>query len=101
MNTESLPKVEMTDFDKLVHLLIFGALAGLVFFENSCYFKQKVSFKTIFIGSFLFPLLFGGLIEVFQEYFISNRTGDWLDFLFDGIGIFFVFVLCRLINRQL
>ncbi len=101
MNTKSLPTVEMTDFDKLAHFLMFGALGGTVFFEKSGYFKTKISNTKLFLLSFLFPTLFSGLIEIMQEYFTSNRTGDWRDFLFDGIGAFTAYVICFLINRKL
>ena len=32
-------------------------------------------------------LLYGGLIEIIQEYFTPNRSGDWFDFLADLFGI--------------
>lgn len=37
--------------------------------------------------AFVFPLLMGGLIEIAQATCTGgNRSGDWLDFLADGIG---------------
>ncbi len=100
MDTVSLPKVEMTDFDKLAHFLMFGTLGGCVFFERSDYFKSKVSNVTLFLVSFLFPTLFSGLIELGQEYFTSYRSGDWRDFLFDGMGASVALIICFLINRK-
>ncbi len=101
MNTQSLPSVKMTDFDKLAHFLMFGALGGTLFFERSGYFKNKISNAKLFLLTFLFPTLFSGLIELIQEYFTSNRTGDWFDFLFDGIGAFTAFIICLLINKRI
>jgi len=101
MDTEPMPKVPMKNIDKLVHFLMFFALAGTVFFDNTGYFKRKISFKRIIFGSFFFPTLFSGLIEIMQEYLPVNRTGDWFDFLFDGIGAFIGICICFLINKSL
>lgn len=101
MKTSSLPDVEMTDFDKLVHFLIFGGLSGIIFFDNTRYFRNKISRNRILLGSALFPTLFSGLIEILQEYLTTYRSGDWRDFLFDVIGIFFATLICLLINRSL
>lgn len=103
MDTTPLPEAPMTDFDKLIHLLMFMGLSGIVFFDNTHYLRKKISSGRIFFGSFLFPIFFGGMIEIMQEqkYFTSTRSGDWMDFLFDGIGAFCGFLICWLINCKL
>jgi VanZ family protein len=57
--------------------------------------------RRIILGSFLFPLLFSGAIELMQEYFTVSRSGDWFDFLFDGIGSFSGLAICLMINKSL
>lgn len=101
MNPAELPEAPMTNFDKIVHLLMFMGLSGVVFFDNSYSLKKPVSWQRIFWSSFLFPVLFSGTIEIIQEYFTTNRTGDWMDFLFDGIGASIGLVVCLLISRRL
>jgi VanZ family protein len=101
MNTAPLPKVPMTDFDKVVHLVMFLGLSGIVFFDNTFYLKRKTNYQRIVLGSFLFPALFSGAIELMQEYFTVSRTGDWMDFLFDVIGSFAGLVICIIINSRL
>ena len=101
MSTAPLPKVEVTDFDKLVHLLMFLGVSGVVFFENTRYFRQRISSRRIFFGSILYPLLFSGAIEIAQEYFTPYRAGDWMDFLYDGIGVLIGLVICFGINSKL
>jgi VanZ family protein len=101
MDTTPLPAAPMTDFDKLIHLFMFMGLSGVVFFDNTHYLKKKISLQRIFFGSFLFPVLFSGSIEVMQSYFTTSRTGDWMDFLFDGIGSLCGILICWLINRKL
>ncbi|MDL2241990.1 antibiotic resistance protein VanZ [Bacteroidales bacterium OttesenSCG-928-L03] len=99
IDTTPLPKAPMTGFDKLVHLLMFLAVSGVAFFENTRYFRRAVTPASLFVGSFLYPLLFGGLIEVLQEYLSTTRSGDRMDFLYDGIGALVGFTVCLLINR--
>ncbi|MDR1683715.1 MAG: VanZ family protein, partial [Candidatus Symbiothrix sp.] len=62
---------------------------------------KKISFIRIFLGSFLFPLIFSGLIEIGQESLTLTRSGDWMDFLFDGIGTSVGLLACWLYNRKI
>jgi VanZ family protein len=98
---EIVGDLPVDNFDKIVHFLMFFALSGVVFFENTGYFRRRISLVRIFFGSFLYPTLFSGLIELMQEFFSSARTGDWIDFLFDGMGAFFGILICFFINRKL
>jgi VanZ family protein len=96
------PEMEiMTDFDKLVHLLMFMGVSGVVFFDNSRYLREKISFRSLLSGSFLFPLFLGGAIEILQDCLTDYRSGDWRDFLYDGIGVFLGIIICTIINKKL
>jgi VanZ family protein len=101
IDTSPLPEAPMNDFDKLIHLIMFMGLSGAVFFDNTRYLREKISAQRIFFGSFLFPTLFSGATELLQEYFTTTRTGDWMDFLFDGIGAFCGILICWGINCRL
>ena len=90
-----------TNFDKFVHFVLFSVLSVLVFWNNTLALKRKIPFTRIFLGSFLFPLIFSGLIEIGQEYLTLTRTGDWMDFLFDGIGASIGWFICLLLNRKI
>jgi len=104
MNTEPLPEVPVKDFDKLVHIIMFGGLSGVVFFDNTRYLRFPVSRLRILLGSFLFPVALGGLIEIGQTYLTVTRNGDWFDFLGNivgavlGIGI--IFLINTLLERK-
>ena len=100
INTGSLPEAPMTNFDKLVHALMFMGLSGAVFFDNTRYLRQSIGWQRLFWGSLLFPVLTGGLIEIVQIY-LPYRSGEWWDFIFDGIGAAAGFVICLLINSRL
>jgi VanZ family protein len=99
MKMDNMPQAPMTHFDKLVHTLLFFGLSGVVFFDNTRYLRQSTPLQRIFFGSFLFPVFFGGMIEVLQGY--AHRSGDWMDFLFDAIGVVAGILICWLINTRL
>ncbi|MDR0769480.1 MAG: hypothetical protein LBE71_06245 [Dysgonamonadaceae bacterium] len=101
INPPKVPRLSMTNFDKLVHSLMFFGLSGSVFFDGSFHLKQKVGGWSIFGGSFLFPVLFGSGIEIAQEYLTVARRGDWMDFLYDVIGVCCGCLGCLLINRKI
>jgi VanZ family protein len=101
ISTKPLPKVPISNLDKIVHLIMFLGLSGVVFFDNTLYLKNKISHQRIVFGSFLFPTLFSGAIELLQEYFTIDRTGDWMDFLFNAIGGFIGLAICITINVRL
>jgi len=101
MDTEPLPKVGISNFDKFVHFVMFLTVSGVIYFENSSYFRKKVSLWTIIISSFIFPVVYSGLIEIGQEYLTSTRSGDWMDFEFNLIGAFAGLAICLLINGKI
>jgi VanZ family protein len=102
MNPPGVPEnLQISHFDKIAHFLMFLALSGVVFFDNTRYLRRKISQSRIFWASFLYPTLFSGSIEILQEFLSSFRTGDWFDFLFDGIGVFIGTTICWFINRKL
>jgi VanZ family protein len=101
MDTTPLPAAPMHDFDKIVHVLMFLGLSGIVFFDSTRYLRFPVSKMRIFFSIFLFPIVIGGLIEIIQEYFTPSRNGDWFDFLFDVIGVILGWGIALLINRYL
>ena len=101
MNTEPLPKIEITNFDKLVHFVMFLTVSGVIYFENTNYFKRKISWSKVVNFSFFFPVVYSGLIEIGQEYLTSTRSGDVWDFLFNVIGALAGLIICLLINKRL
>jgi VanZ family protein len=103
MHTEKLPmhQTTITNFDKFAHLLMFLGLSGTLFFDNTRYLRRAISRRRIVFGSFLFPLLAGGIIEILQAHLTTYRTGDWKDFFFDILGAAAGALIALLINRCL
>ena len=102
INPSEIPvEAPVKNFDKGVHFLMLGGLAGIIFFDNSFYFRRRVSGKSIFWGSLVFPIVFGGLIEIGQADLTTTRTGDWVDFWADITGVVVAYLICLIINRRL
>ena len=101
IDTEPFPAPPVVDFDKLVHVLMFLGLSGVIFFDSTGYLRFPISKIRIFSGSFVLPVFLGGLIEILQENFTKTRTGDWLDFLYDVVGAAFGWGIVLLINHWL
>jgi VanZ family protein len=99
MNTEPLPTQPINNFDKLVHTIMYLSLSGVIFFDSTRYLRFPISKKRIFLCVFLLPTAIGGLIEIMQAYFTTHRSGEWLDFIFNGVGAFFGMGIALLINR--
>lgn len=77
-----LPPIE--DGDKLVHWLAFAVLTLVMLWDS-----KKVGLRSwqMWTLAVVFPLLYGGLIEVLQKHFFYPRTGEWGDWLADSIGV--------------
>ncbi|MCK9160306.1 MAG: hypothetical protein WCR45_00100 [Bacteroidaceae bacterium] len=92
---------EVPDIDKMVHFCMYLGLSGMIWLE---FFKAHKGFKSLpikraIIGSSLFPLLFGGCIELAQKYLTTYRSGEWLDFFTDFLGVFFASLIAYYLVR--
>ena len=72
--------------DKVVHLLMYGGLCSVLWFE---YFltHSKVNTMKVVLWIFVAPVLFSGAIEFGQSYLTSYRGGDLVDFVFNSLGV--------------
>lgn len=87
-------KPPSTDFDdvpgidKLVHTGMYFVMASFLWWEF--YKGQKNTHAPIWhawVGAFLCPLLYGGIVELLQEYCTKHRGGEWLDFAANSAGV--------------
>jgi VanZ family protein len=78
-------------FDKLVHATIFFIFSFLIcvgfYYKNSIYKKKQVLYSQ-FIIVLIVGLIYGGITEIIQEYFLIDRDGDWIDFCANTVGVF-------------
>lgn len=83
----SLDFMGLLSFDKLAHMFCFGTLAvfaagGLVKYLHFSFLRKHALSWAIAYSVFL-----GGATEVAQALLTIHRTGDWIDFMADCIGI--------------
>ena len=76
--------------DKWVHFVMFGGLSCVIWWDYA-HDKKKKGTNTVSFCQFLVlvgvPMLFGGLMELAQQYLTTYRSGDWMDFVADCVGV--------------
>lgn len=77
---------ELIPFDKLVHFLMYLGLSGATAINYIYLKKGNTNNLKLLIGAFILPILYGGFIEILQNYYFPPREGDWYDFLADTLG---------------
>lgn len=77
-----LPPIEHKD--KWIHWLAFMILTIVLLWDS-----HKMGLKTwnMWVVASVIPVIYGGFIEILQEKFLYPRTGDWIDWLADCIGV--------------
>ncbi|HZK04015.1 MAG TPA: VanZ family protein [Bacteroidaceae bacterium] len=72
--------------DKIAHFFLYLFFELLLWFEhgknNNCF--PKISNLIIII---IFPILFGGVMELGQKYLTETRSAEWLDFIANTAGV--------------
>ena len=81
---ESVPLSEVHWGDTLIHVCIFFVLSTSAWIEVSL---ARISSKRQWIVAMTTMLAYGGIVELLQEYFTTSRSGEWLDFTADAIGV--------------
>ena len=85
------PLDEVRFVDKYTHLLLFGGYAWVLWAE--CALSARTAAQETGVRATKMPLrrslwvCFGGLVEVLQATLTTCRSGDWLDFVADAVGV--------------
>jgi VanZ family protein len=87
-------------WDKVVHFCMYGILSAVFWVEFLIKHRsKKANYIYAWIGGVLYPILFGGVIELCQQYITRYRSGDWWDFWSDMGGVvlatFFAWFILR------
>ncbi|MEO6917060.1 MAG: VanZ family protein [Chitinophagaceae bacterium] len=97
---EAIPSTEgfpIPNFDKIVHVIIFGGFVGLW----SYYLSRKTNYlKTLNTGLFLIYLLAvinGIAIEYIQRDYIPNRSFDQGDIIADVLSASIAYGICNIV----
>lgn len=99
MPTANLPNIKFDKIDKFYHFTAYMFLS-FSWFIYWCIFKNKwKSSFLLFLTTSI--IMFGIVIEVFQENFTDYRTFDWWDILFNTAAIVFVFLIFEINKTKL
>lgn len=102
------PRTPLDDvplMDKWTHLVMYGGTCSVMWAETLRSRRPFPGMRRMLVYVWLCPVLMSGLVEILQAYCTGGRrSGDWLDFLANGIGATMGFVVgCvafRLMRRR-
>jgi len=86
--------------DKLVHILMFTGLTGILIFDFRKHAKKMTTLKFVLI-CLAFPVFLGGAIEILQPMYFAPRTAEWFDWFSDITGVLLGWYALNLITRKL
>jgi len=85
--------------DKVIHLTMFITLSFLLFYGFYKSTRYGIRNNLIIIVMAI-TVLYAGLTEIVQHYYVEGRTGDRYDFIADGVGIVLGFYLHKPIKNE-
>ncbi|MCR5678815.1 MAG: VanZ family protein [Prevotella sp.] len=96
-----MPETPLDDvpfIDKWTHLVMYGGMCIVMWVEHMRCHKHLVAWK-LWLYAVLGPIAMGGVIELLQKYATTNRSGEWLDFWADSLGVVLGAVVGLTIHR--
>lgn len=81
------PLSHVNMIDKWTHFVMYGSLCLILWAEHGL-LHHRLHWRKAVVRALLMPVLMGGLIELVQATCTGgNRSGDWIDFAADAIGV--------------
>ena len=81
------PLSQINMVDKWTHIVMFGGWCTVLWLEYGLH-HQVINMKRTIPYAIILPILMGGLIEIVQQTCTGgNRSGDFIDFIADAIGV--------------
>jgi VanZ family protein len=87
---------KIPNFDKLVHISLFGGFVLLWGFYFSKKIKTQKKLLVVFFRIFVIGCLYGTSTEFIQKYFIPSRDFDIADILADIVGAAIAYGICNI-----
>lgn len=71
--------------DKWTHMVMYGGLCIVWWME---YWRSHPTLNgRLLCWAVLMPVLLGGVLELLQAYATTYRSGEWMDFVADSMGV--------------
>ena len=78
------PLSSISLIDKWTHFVMYGVLTLVLLWERG---KKPMKPMVSVWQLLLIAIVMGGLIELAQKYLTTCRSGEWLDFVGDVVGV--------------
>jgi len=80
------PFDEVAFIDKWTHLVMYGGTTSVIWFE---YLRShhRLNPQRLILWAFIGMIALGGIVELMQAYCTTTRSGEWLDFWADSLGV--------------
>lgn len=90
------PLDDVAFIDKWTHLVMYGGTCTVIWWEYLRSHSALNSRKLLI--TLVGMILLGGLMELLQAYCTTTRSGEWLDFWADSIGVLLGYAIGLLMN---
>ena len=88
--------------DKWTHLVMYGGTCSVIWWEHLRLCKKETrrpNLRALFWFALVGMIILGGLVELGQAYCTTTRSGEWLDFYADTVGVLLGNILGLIMNR--
>ena len=87
--TPFFPETPLDDvefIDKWTHLVMYGGTSAVIWWE---YLRNHriINWHRLLWIAVVGMIVLGGVIELAQKYCTTTRSGEWLDFIADTVGV--------------
>lgn len=90
------PLDDVVFIDKWTHLVMYGGTCTVIWWE---YLRHHdILNRSKLLLTFVGMILLGGVMELLQAYCTTTRSGEWLDFWADSIGVLLGYIVGLLMN---
>lgn len=95
------PLDDVAFIDKWTHFVMYGGTCYVIWWEHLRHHKKEARRPNLraLVMAMLCMLLLGGLMELLQAYATTTRSGEWLDFWADSVGVTLGALVGLLMNR--
>ena len=76
--------------DKWTHLVMYGGTCSIIWWEHLRLCKKETrrpNLRALFWFALMGMIILGGVVELGQAYCTTTRSGEWLDFYADSVGV--------------
>ena len=80
------PLDDVQFIDKWTHLVMYGGTCSVIWFEYLRH-HHTINWRKVLFLAVVGMILLGGLMELLQAYCTTTRSGEWLDFWSDTVGV--------------